>query len=49
VPVAAVPVGKAEGLGGEDQVDGLESGKTDSNEAEACYVVRPFHFSHDLN
>lgn len=34
VPVAAVPVE------GEDQVDGLQGGKQESNEAEACYVVR---------
>lgn len=33
VPVAAVPVE------GEDQVDGLQGGKAESNEAEACYVV----------
>lgn len=36
VPVVAV----SDKDGGLDQVDGLES-KTESNEAEACYVVRP--------
>ncbi|GHJ83866.1 hypothetical protein NliqN6_0268 [Naganishia liquefaciens] len=42
VPVAAVP------MEGEDQVDGLQDGKAESNEAEACYVPPPatLHYHH---